>query len=189
MKANALFLTVVATLAAVPAVAQVSQSKEAIGRQIFGQKSGGAHACYRRVYDAAHLAGHPKQNVTTMLLLAARNPEEGDSYSYSLDIGVSFRGTGKRFEATGMCNLSGAGLGCGVDCDGGSIDVSMRDGRTILVKIPDGARLMAASEEASTRRGKFGEDDKVFRLERTKTTDCLPLVTNEKERAAIRRGN
>jgi hypothetical protein len=51
--------------------AQEPKEDEAFQQRLFGRALDGGqiHACFSRVYDAAHLAQHPRQNVRTMLLL------------------------------------------------------------------------------------------------------------------------
>lgn len=172
------------------AQAQVSRPADALSQQLFGKSVGNSAGqsgavCFRRAYDPAHLAGHPQQNVTSMLLLVSRGVENADGYAVKM--GVRFRGRRAQFESGGYCT-GGSGLSCGVECDGGSIDVAIRDGNSVLVKIPDGARLWRPGdkEDDMNSRKKFGPDDKTFRLDRTRLTDCLPIVHEAGERAKLR---
>jgi hypothetical protein len=78
---------------------------------------------------------------------------------------------------------------CGVDCDGGSIDVAIKDTKSVLVSIPTGARIWrAGSDNDSDQAKRFGTDDKVFRLDKAALTECLRLADDSKEKAAMRRG-
>jgi len=150
-------------------------------------------ACFSRVYDGAHLAAHPKQNVRSMVLKVAVGRD--DPGKYSLTIGVDFRNTKRPFETSGDClnpeaqpDANGAfGVHCAVACDGGGIGVALKDNGSVLVSIPEGARVWrqdANSDE--TRRGAFGEDDKIFRLDRADPRQCLSIADDAKEKALLR---
>jgi len=166
---------------------------------LFGRALGGGqlHACFSRVYDAGHLAQHPRQNVRTVLLLVRANAE-GNQPKYELRLGVTFRKSGARFDSAGDCGSihdtsevgGSAGVAhCGVDCDGGTIDVAIKDAKSVLVSIPYGARIWrAGSDDDSDQAKRFGADDKVFRLDRTALAACLRLADDSKEKAAMRRG-
>ena len=78
---------------------------------------------------------------------------------------------------------------CGVDCDGGSIDVAIKDAKSVLVSIPNGARIWrAGSDDDRDRVKRFGADDKVFRLDKMALSECLRLADDGKEKASLRRG-
>ena len=176
-------------MTASPAAAQTARPADAFSKQLFG--GSGEHACFARRYDAAHLASHARQNVTSMLLLVSTAAaESGVPESYSVSIGVKFRNRKPQFDVDGFCGRAEAGLGCGVDCDGGKIDVALRDGKSVRVGIPEGARVSRPGDTSEQgERGKtFGTDDKVFRLDRTKLQDCLPVARDAKTRACLRRG-
>ena len=137
--------------------ARGSPEDEAFQKQLFGRVAGDKqtiHACFNRVYDPAHLAQHPRQNVRTMLLLVEAN-QQPDGTSYGLRLGVTFRKSGAHFESAGNCSSihdtsqvgGAAGVAhCGVDCDGGSIDVAIKDAKSVLVSIPNGARIWRARQ-------------------------------------------
>ncbi|SEC50059.1 hypothetical protein SAMN05444161_1253 [Rhizobiales bacterium GAS191] len=179
-----------------------SSDDEAFQKRIFGRvmDSKRIHACFKRVYDAPHLAQHPQQNVRTMLLLVTGEPSDDSGPSYGLGMGVTFRKSGTHFESAGNCgaihDTSSAGgssntARCGVDCDGGSIDVAIKDANSVLVSIPEGARIWKAGDtddQPASERRRFGADDKVFRLDKTTLTDCLHLASDDKDKSAMRRG-
>jgi hypothetical protein len=158
---------------------------------LFGKDpgSGNAFACYTRHYDKAHLAGHPKQNVVDMTLFVNSYVDADIGRQYALSIGVHFRPRPKLFELAGGCSSSVDGknaLNCGIDCDGGRIDIRVRDANSILVSIPDGAATWdAESEDEPPDNERFGSDDKLFRLDRTALPDCLPLVFDDDVKAEI----
>jgi hypothetical protein len=179
--------------------AQDAKEDEAFQQRLFGRTTDGKqiHACFSRVYDAAHLAQHPRQNVRTMQLLAVANGEE-DKPKYELRLGITFRKSGSHYETSGDCgsihdtsDVGGtAGVAhCGVDCDGGRLDVAMKDAKSVLVTIPAGVRIWrAGSINDSDKSKRFGADDKVFRLDRTALTDCLHFADDAQEKALLRRG-
>jgi len=157
---------------------------------LFGKDPGDgeAFACYSRHYDKAHLAAHPQQNVGDMTLFVNSfvDPEMGRQYL--LEMGVRFRERSTLFQISGGCStIDGKnGLSCGIECDGGAIDVTVKDQNSILVSIPDGARTWdPESGEEPPENARFGLDDKLFRLDRTKLQDCLPLVLDDTLKAEI----
>ena len=169
---------------------------EAFQSRVFGNPIGKdkAYACFTRVYDADHLAQHAEQNVRTMKLLVTGDPA---GPFYRLGLGVTFRGARAHFETTGDCpslkddpEKKPGTVHCGVVCDGGSIDVSLKDTGSVLVSIPDGARVGAPGIGDGTESGaepkRFGPDDKLFRLDPTDLAQCLPLADDD-DRAAMRR--
>lgn len=158
---------------------------------LFGKDPGEAKAfaCFTRHYDPRHLASHPEQNVTDMTLLVDSYPDADMGRQYILGIGVNFRSVEDQLQLSGGCSASAEGenlLNCGIDCDGGIIDVKPRDASSVLVSIPDGARTWdpdAAGEPPAA--AVFGVDDKLFRLDRVAVSECLPLVFDDETRAAI----
>lgn len=194
---------VIAMLAFTPAITARAESPEdaAFAKKVFGKAPGKqpASVCYARVYDAAHLAAHPRQNVRTMNLLVSTHLEDDGSRGYGLRLGVQFRRSDQKFQTQGDCGSihdetappgAPAQIACGVECDGGALDVSVRDDRSVRLTIPDGARLWRPGradddETDSKTRRKFGADDKLFRLDPAPLTLCLPLVGDASDRRAL----
>ena len=182
-KLTAAFLAFAAIGAVSPAFADTATDS-----QIFGKDpgKGRAFACFVRHYDAAHLKAHPKQNVTDMLVLVdSAYDAESQSRSYNLTLGSNFRGVVKQFQSYGGCSgtIEGQKLSCYVDCDGGAIDVRFKDENSILVDIPDGARLedpdASLDEEPGANvpeKAQFGPDDKTFLLSRASPALCVDLI-------------
>jgi hypothetical protein len=153
-------------------------------------------ACFNRVYDPAHLAQHPQQNVKTMTLLALVDPANADEVQ--LRFGVTFRARKGMLETNGGCAvMSGEGdaaasvsaVHCNVDCDGGAIEVTLKTDGNVLVGIPAGARLWKPGDDNpdDNVHGAFGPDDKLFRLDRAALSQCLPLAVDKDERARLTR--
>jgi hypothetical protein len=195
-------LTVAIAGANFAAQAAGSAADEAFQKRLFGRAldTKPSHACFSRAYDPGHLAQHPKQNVRTMLLLVTGSAESGADPTNQLGLGVTFRKSGTHFESGGNCgsiqdNDEAAGAGnvahCGVDCDGGSMDVAIKDAKSVLVSIPNGARIWRPGSdvgESENSRKRFGRDDKDFRVDKVALNECLSLADDNKEKAAMRRG-
>jgi hypothetical protein len=164
--------------------------------KIFGRDpgTGAANACFIRHYTKAHLASHPQQNVTDMLLYV--NKQEGTDPYYSLNMQVNFRQLNKPFQVGGNCSQGSDGkhaLGCGIDCDGGHLDVRVKNETSVLIDIPESVRIYdpSASEDAPDdlpKGARFGADDKVFRLDRTALKDCAPVIFDEDVKAKVLQG-
>ena len=192
-------LTVAIAGANVTARAADSKEDQAFQKRLFGRTldTKQIHACFSRVYDTTHLAQHPRQNVRTMLLLVKADSDDNQP-RYELRLGVTFRKSGARFDSAGDCGSihdtsdvggSAAVAHCGVDCDGGSIDVAIKDAKSVLVSIPHGARIWrAGSDNDSDQAKRFGADDKVFRLDKVGLTECLRLADDSQEKASMLRG-
>jgi hypothetical protein len=162
-------------------------------RIIFGREvgEGKAFACFHRTYDAAHLLTHPKQNVTGMLFLVSSTVDPESGRQYTARMGVTFRKASTQFHSGSGCVVSSDGknaLNCPIDCDGGEIDVRLRDASSLLVSIPGEVQIWnpnATEEDAEPYDAvHFGPDDKLFRLDRAATADCLPLVADDDEAKA-----
>lgn len=172
---------------------------EAFQQRLFGGRvlaKTPLHACFGRAYDANHLVGHPGQKVRTMrLLFTARNGGFDNGPTYDLAMGVTFRRSGTHFATNGSCgsihDQTNPGEGgkvahCGVDCDEGTITVSLKDEGSVLVAIPNGASTSSPQGEADGPR--FGIDDKLFRLDKASLKDCLSLAPDSDVKRALRRG-
>jgi hypothetical protein len=154
------------------------------------------YACFVRRYDASHLAQHPKQKVSaTKLLVTAEEAPEDKIVNYSFRLGFKYRHRAGNFDSSGFCshivaeNSGGeVRLGCGVDCEGGGIEVAMKDARSALIRL-ERIRIWErnkADEDASDDLV-AGADDKIFRVDRADLHECSDLVTDRKELAALRR--
>ncbi len=194
--ASLVFCVGVAAVAmAAPGWAESTQDA-AFAALVLGKPAGKgpASVCFARVYDASHLAQHPKQNVRAMTMLLTTRLEDDGNRGYDLRIGVKFRVSGQTFETQGSCGsihvegepASGAAVAhCGVDCDGGAMDVALKNANSTLVTIPEGARLWAAGTEVDLKpsgKRQFGADDKLFRLDRADMSQCLPLIGKSEDR-------
>ena len=187
-----LFLLVALAAASMgaPALAADATAISLLGRDP-GQAP--AYSCFSRHYDAAHLASHPRQNVTdiSVFVNSSIDPDSKER-AYSLEMGVGFRKIARQFEVSGSCSrVDGKqGLTCGVDCDGGHFDVTTSAGQSLLVAVPDSVAVWdpAASDDAEPhdlpKGAEFGSDDKLFRLDRADLAACRALMDDD-TRAAL----
>ena len=107
-----------------------------------GQKT--SYACFVRAYDAEHLARHPKQKVAAMkVLVQAEYAPEDKITNYSFRLGVKYRNRPGDFDFSGSCNhviaedaANEIRYGCGVDCEGGGIDVALsKDDKSAVIRL------------------------------------------------------
>ncbi len=154
------------------------------------------YACFARHYDAQHMAQHPLQKVTVMKLLLSAERDDDKKLTYSFRLGLNFRKRAGDFDSSGNCaHLTGddaakekIDFGCGVDCDGGGININLaQDNASVLVKL-ESIRIWKGKnyDEDAAIELEAGADDKDFRLDRTSVNDCASLATNRKELAAMR---
>lgn len=155
-----------------------------------------AYACFVRRYDADHLARHPKQKVAAMkLLMTAEIPEGENALGYSFRLGVKYRHRAGDFDSSGYCNHAVAEdnggeirFACGVDCEGGGINVALsKDDKSAIIRLErisiwQNNRPDDEAEDSLVA----GADDGIFRLDRAEAAECAALVTDRKELAAIR---
>ena len=154
-----------------------------------------AYACFVRRYDAGHLAQHPKQKVSAMtLLMTAEDAPEDKTVNYSFRLGFKYRHRAGNFDSSGYCshvvaeNTGGEiRLGCGVDCEGGGIQVAMKDDRSALIRL-ERIRIWERNKPDDDASNDLvaGADDKIFRVDRADVHECSELVTDRKELAALR---
>lgn len=155
------------------------------------------YACFVRAYDTDHLAKHPKQKVAAMkLLVTAEHPPDDKVTNYSFRLGVKYRHRAGDFDFSGSCshviaeNTGGEiRLGCGVDCDGGGLDVAVsKDDRSAVIRL-ESIRIWLHNkpDDEAEHSLTAGADDKVFRLDRADNGECASLVTDRKVLAALRR--
>jgi hypothetical protein len=201
-------LAVATVFAAWPAFADEQPDVNFAKRMFAGTASKPkAYACFVRHYDAEHMAQHSLQKVSVMKLLITAEKTPDDTYlNYSFRLGVNFRDRPGDFDSSGECghaptvkaqdtdeppeNKPPAGIdfSCFVDCDGGGITVNLanNDG-AVIIKL-DRIRIWKGNTPDAKAAGALqgGDDDKVFRLDRTSLSECAPLVADRKELAAMR---
>jgi len=130
-----------------------------------------APGCFARTYDRAHLAQHPDQVVTAVMLRIYR-PPRGNADKYWFLAQFRLRGKDKPLRTSGICNETASGLRCLVECDGGGVDVvpRARDATMHLDRISG-----PACDEDSAQELTGGKDDRVFRLDRVNDATCAGM--------------
>jgi hypothetical protein len=111
----------------------------------------GASACWQRLYDEAHLAGHPDQQVTAMtLLMSYLTFEDGSEGMHYFGLDVSLR-DGRKGSTSGGCWLSEGTVRCGVDCDGGGLVLSRNADGSVLADLDAYGYIRIESECGGAR--------------------------------------
>jgi hypothetical protein len=153
-------------------------------RHLFEDANG--YACFSRAYDQAHLDAHPRQNVTSVLMLAD-DVHRGEPIL--LRLRFAFRIPKVDLETTGVCEgqPGGNGLKCYVIDMGGELDVGVEANGPALLSMPKPVRLWKPGQgpEDAEARAPFGTDDKLFRLERWSDETCAALARDAQERARM----
>lgn len=141
-------LALAALLVAGPAAAQDFTDPMAAAGEI----------CFRRVYDADHLARNPAQTVSTLEVLFTSSPYD-DRIAW---VSATFRGDPEEYGASLTCydaERSGTGSPlCAVDCDGGVFRITDVQDDSILIRT-----------EGFAVAGFCGEDEADFRSVRDDT--------------------
>ncbi|WGD54342.1 hypothetical protein QA641_10805 [Bradyrhizobium sp. CB1650] len=165
-------------------------------RMYAGLPGSKAYACFVRRYDAEHLARHPKQKVASMkLLVSAEYDKEDKQLHSSFRLGFKYRHRSGDFDSSGSCGHvvlqdhdDEVRLGCGVDCEGGGIEVALpKDDKSAIIRL-ERVRVWQNNkpDDEAEQSLVAGADDKIFRLDRVDSSECASLVTDRKELAALR---
>lgn len=155
----------------------------ALADQPLTRHFGAMNSCYARTYSAAHLADHPKQQVTAIRLdhfprhsgpFGADNkpliyPEAPEIV---VNLGVTLRGSDDTHSATGFCWPEGDGMSCGLECDGGRFNLVDRSGSKLL--ITGGSDIYFHDCDAGDTVLSRDPDDKSFLLTRLPDAQCQP---------------
>jgi hypothetical protein len=163
-------------------------------------------ACFGRVYDQSHLARHPDQKVTGIHIfrsLSERPEAENWRPNQREEIIKRFRETGETsvqafatfrdrrgyFHNALTCNKETKnGVGCYIECDGGSFDLKRESPTTALLHNNGFVLIGGCGEEVDESQVVYfspGKDDKVFRLESKPAGICR---TEEQRARPIRAG-
>lgn len=156
-------------------------------------------ACFGRVYDATHLASHPKQRVTSFHLSREFKRDPYSEYEPSpesemkdvdgeygrviVTAYVRFRDRKGVFTNGLSCGKGDDGkVLCGIDCDGGSFSLRP-SGQSLLLEnngfVVVGGCGASEDEQENEEHVSPGADDKLFRL------DSRPVAACMAERAAM----
>ncbi len=168
---------------------------DAFAQKFFGRAIGAgvAYACFTRVYDASHMAKHPRQNVTDIALLARLDGHE-PSY-YALTLGLRLRRSRQWRTTSADCSAHGgedaATIECNADCEGSPVDIKLKDDGAVWLTFPHDASIWSPPSEGDpvVKPTGLGKDDLLFRLDRAAAALCAPLVTDKDEAASLRKQN
>ena len=136
-----------------------------------------APGCFIRSYDRTHLAKHPNQLITNVRL-AIRNRRDASLYRYEFALRVQVRGKSKILGTEGTCKEEGASrLHCSVECDGGGIDLSIREDEAMMYL--DRIRMASCGQDIDnidkSEEVTGGMDDRDFRLDRAPMATCSDM--------------
>ena len=146
-----------------------------------------AALCLARSYDAEHLQQHPEQKVTELILyiryitlaedeatLIASDDGgiEKQYFRYDFTLAAKVRDRSQTLYASGDC-ASAEGIGCGVDCDGGGIELEPIAGRPddLMVRL-ERIRMTLGCGEGEEVELEGGADDKLFKLTKAPRPLC-----------------
>ena len=142
----------------------------------------GASACWQRLYDAAHLASHPDQQVTAMtLLMSYLTFDDGSDGMHYFGVDVSLR-DGRKGTASGGCWQTEGVVRCGVDCDGGGFVLTRNGDGSALADLEAYGYISLESEcgggdgELESFPLEPGLDDKQFLLKPADAKLCKALL-------------
>jgi hypothetical protein len=149
--------------------------------------------CFGRAYDAAHLASHPKQRVTSFHLAREFTPDpftedpswtpeelrnvDGEDGRILVTAYVRFRDRPGVFSNGLSCAREDSGnVRCGIDCDGGSFNLKA-SGPSILLEnegfVVVGGCGASEEDQDNSEVVKPGADDKLFRLDPKPVAACV----------------
>lgn len=150
----------------------------------------GNQICFTRVYDAAHLQQHPKQKVRELALqVSVEHIKDDNLFRYNFELWAKVKGHGKTLQTSGECGhaygekpAAGRRIFCGVECDGGGVNIEQAGGENLMVYLAgDGGpgRIRMApcgeSDEENAVELTPGADDKVFRLSKAPVSACRAM--------------
>lgn len=158
----------------------------------------GTEACFGRSYDAAHLAKHPQQRVTSFHLFRDFTPDPSKETPQStpeqlrsedgeggihVTAFVRFRDRPGLYFNGLQCSRSDGTVHCGIECDGGGF--RLRGSGPSLLLDNQGFVVVGgcgASEDEQEQRDFVspGADDKVFRLDPRPLAECRALEDSRK---------
>lgn len=142
------------------------------------------------------MAAHPQQLTRSMKLLVTMEQDpESKQPVFTFKAHVTKRGSMQTWETSGSCGVGRDGddegpvvkLGCGIDCDGGGVDIALgRDDKSIRLSL-DRARIMPIGQDDPEFGSDLsGPDDKLFRLDRVAAAECATLPVGKQDRAVLR---
>ena len=94
-------------------------------------------------------------------------------FDYDFTLAAKTKEHDRTLYASGDC-ASAEGIGCGVECDGGGIELEPMAGKAdeILVRLERIRMTLGCGEGADEIELEGGEDDKVFKLDKAQAAIC-----------------
>lgn len=143
----------------------------------------GKRLCFSRSYSKDHLEAHPKQTVADVRFQIAYFRHKPDEFSpkgqrnYYFRMMTKLRGSSKTYTAMGECAASGSNIFCGVECDGGGVNIRSRPEGRLLVffRQSDEIRMTEGcdgADESDYVELKPGTDDREFLLNPVAAANC-----------------
>lgn len=142
----------------------------------------GQRICFSRSYSKDHLDAHPKQKVTDIRFQLAYHRHKPDEFSpngqrnYYFRLLAKLRGSSKTLTGVGECSASGVKIFCGIECDGGGINIRTRPAGKLLVYFgdTDSISLSESCDGGDENRVelKAGADDREFLLNPVAASAC-----------------
>lgn len=181
MVRGSVFLLVFLVSAPVAMAQSIEPGREGVLANILAPDPG-KRVCYARSYSKDHLAAHPKQKVTDIKFQLAYHRHQPDTdfpkgmRNYYFRLIAELRGSSRIYSAMGECSASGSNIFCGVECDGGGVNIRARQQGKLLVFFGDSdeIRLTDGCEEGDSMQLQAGADDKEFLLNSVPAAACSP---------------
>lgn len=179
-----LALLLVAEATPLPSHAQAIEPGREGQLAVLVRPKAGERACYARIYDKKHLDAHPHQKVTEMHFRLAYHVFPSDKFfpkgqrNYYFQLLARLHGRSKPLKAIGECGPTqdGKGIFCGVECDGGGVMITPRDGGRLLVDLQSTGRIRMTEgcddDEENGVELEPGRDDRTFLLSPAKPDEC-----------------
>ena len=82
----------------------------------------------------------------------------------------------------------GATIECSAACEGGQVDIKLKDDGSVWLTFPHDAGIWSPTEagDAVVKPTGLGADDLVFRLDRAAGAACVPLTSDAEAAKALR---
>ncbi len=133
----------------------------------------GYEGCYLKTYDAAHMAAHRGQTVTSLRLKVSAL--DNAPFIASTAVTVTLRGRRTRYFTGGDCTLDSGVFNCGMDEDAGAF-ILAHAGADLRLTLTGSFRLNRANQSSDESNGPFVKDsnpeDHTFLLKRVAASVC-----------------
>lgn len=166
-------LTVAAATLVAVAAAGAPTLAQAPFTALFG--AAGEGACYTRSYDAAHLAAHPRQRVTSIAIAyrpITQMKQKSTPQRFEVGLGLRVKGDGELYSRVAYCQPAGAGFSCGLESDGGQITLTTNGARGLRLTT---GRISIEGNRRFIEVGGAQSDDSTFMMQSAPDSACAAL--------------